>query len=165
MTSPVERGLFASRWLLLPFLATLLVGMAALLVKAGQTAFHVVTFAWGASETELALEVLSLVDATLVACLLLIVMFSGYENFVSRVDTEAHGQWPAWMTRIDFTGLKLKLMSTLAAIAAVQVLRLFIEIKEVGDREIGWSLAMLGTLVVSGLLMALSDRLAPHEDP
>ena len=154
-----EQLLFASRWLLAPFFAGLALCLVVLLIKFGLELLHVATIALSATGTQLIAEVLGLVDLTLTASLLVIVVFSGYENFVSRIDHTLHRDWPMWMGTIDFTGLKLKLMSSIVAISAVQVLRLFLALGTVSDRELWWSVSIHLLFVVSTVLLALSDRL------
>lgn len=163
----IERGLetflFASRWLMAPFYVALVVSLGALLVKAIEHTWHFITHLGAASESELILALLSLVDLTLMGSLILIVIFSGYENFVSRIDVSAHVDWPEWMGKIDFTGLKLKLLSSIVAISAIQLLRAFLDIRNTSDRDLGWQLGIHVVFVVSGLLLALTDRLSGHE--
>lgn len=165
-----EAVLFASRWLLAPFFFGLALAILALLVKFVQELAHIAVGAIGATGTQLVADILGLVDLTLTASLLIIVVFSGYENFVSRIDHSRHRDWPEWMGSIDFTGLKLKLLSSIVAISAVQLLRLFLAIATTSDRDLIWSLSIHLVFVVSSLLLALSDRIAgshatPHTPP
>jgi uncharacterized protein (TIGR00645 family) len=100
------------------------------------------------------------VDLTLTAFLIVIVIFSGYENFVSRIDAAEHQDWPEWMGKIDFTGLKLKLMSSIVAISAIQVLKAFMNVKNLSDRELMWYVVLHLVFVGSGLVLALTDRVS-----
>lgn len=154
----LENFLFASRWLLAPLFVGLALSLTVLLLKAGQVLWEIAAHAFSASETEVILHLLSLVDLTLTASLIVIVIFSGYENFVSRIDPGAHTDWPEWMAKIDFAGLKLKLVSSIIAISAIQVLRAFMEIKTTSDRDLMWYAILLMVFVVSALLMALTDK-------
>ena len=120
----LERFLFASRWLLAPFYVALVISLAILLLKTMQEIWHFVLHLPMATESEVILGVLSLIDLTFTGSLIVIVVFSGYENFVSKIDAAEHKDWPDWMGKIDFTGLKLKLMSSIVAISAIQVLKL-----------------------------------------
>ena len=155
-----ERVLLASRWLLAPFFLGLLVGLVALLVKAGQHTFHLAETMLSASESDIILGVLGLVDLTLAASLVLIIIFSGYENFIAPMRSDENSNWPTWLTRIDFTGMKLKLMASIVSISAIQLLRVFMSIGTVTDRELIFSVVLHVTFVVSGLLMALTDRMS-----
>ena len=163
---PVERALeaflFSSRWLMAPFYLALVISLVALLVKALQHTWHFVSHVMGASESELILGILSLVDLSLTGSLVLIVVFSGYENFVSRIDVSGHEDWPEWMGKIDFTGLKLKLLSSIVAISAIQLLRAFLDIRNTTDRDLYWQVGIHVVFVVSGLFLALTDRFS-HE--
>lgn len=160
-----ERTLFASRWLLAPFYAALGVGIVVLLIKLLQELVHFVLHMWEATESQIILGVLTLVDLSFTASLLIIVMFSGYENFVSKIDHSDHRDWPAWMGTIDFTGLKLKLMSSIVAISAISLLKTFMDLKATSDRELYALIGLHMVFVISGLLMALTDRIAAgHHD-
>lgn len=156
----LERFIFFSRWLLAPFYVMLVLALVGLLIKAGQETLHFVTHAVTASESDVILGVLALVDLTLTGSLIVIVIFSGYENFVSRIDVADTTDWPEWMGKIDFAGLKLKLLSSIVAISAIQVLKAFMNIKNVTDRELMWLVGIHIVFVCSGLLMALTDRWA-----
>ena len=162
----LEKFLFSSRWLLAPFYVMLVVALGVLLIKAGQETVHFVLHAITASESEVILGVLALVDLTLTGSLIVIVIFSGYENFVSKIEPGDTKDWPEWMGKIDFTGLKLKLVSSIVAISAIQVLKGFMNIKNMPDRELFWLVGIHVMFVVSGLLMALTDRFTGgHAEP
>jgi uncharacterized protein (TIGR00645 family) len=156
----LERFLFSSRWLLAPFYVALVVALAVLLVKAMQELFHFVVHVATATEADVILGVLTLVDLTLTGSLIIIVIFSGYENFVSRIEASAHKDWPEWMGKIDFTGLKLKLMSSIVAISAVQLLKSFMNVGKASDRDLAWYVGIHLVFVVSGLLLAWTDRIS-----
>ncbi len=156
----LERFLFASRWLLAPFYVMMVVALVMLLVKALQETWHFVSHAWTATEAEVILGVLALIDLTFTGSLIVIVIFSGYENFVSKIDPGAHEDWPEWMSKIDFSGLKLKLISSIVAISAIQVLKAFMNLKSISDRDLIWYVAIHLVFVGSGVLMAWTDRIA-----
>ncbi len=156
----LERFLFASRWLLAPFYVGLVVALVVLLLKAMQELVHFVLHIPGATEADVILGVLTMIDLTLTGSLIIIVIFSGYENFVSKIDAEEHKDWPDWMGKIDFTGLKLKLLSSIVAISAIQVLKVFMNLRNTSDRELMWSVAIHMVFVVSGVILALTDRIS-----
>ena len=156
----LERFLFSSRWLLAPFYAGLVLALAVLLLKALQELAHFVLNAWEATEADVILGVLTLIDLTLTGSLIIIVIFAGYENFVSKIDESTHKDWPEWMGKIDFTGLKLKLISSIVAISAIQVLKAFMNLKNVSDRDLTWHITIHLVFVVSGVILALSDRIS-----
>src|ERR1700753_1451227 len=128
----IERGLeavlFNSRWLMAPFYLGLVVSLAVLLYKFGALLFEFILHAPTAKESDIILGVLSLIDVTLTGNLVLIVVFSGYENFVSRIDAGDHPDWPEWMTKVDFAGLKQKMLASIVGVLAVQVLKAFMNI-------------------------------------
>ena len=100
-------------------------------------------------------------DLTLLGSLLVIMIFSGYQNFVSRIDPAQHADWPEWMAKTNFTGLKLKLMSSsIVAISAIQLLRAFVNVKNLTTHELAWDVGIHLVFVISGLLLALSDRVS-----
>jgi uncharacterized protein (TIGR00645 family) len=155
-----ETALFSSRWLLAPFYAGLAIGIAVLLIKFVAEVFHVVVLGFTGTEGQVILGVLTLVDLSLTGSLLVIVIFSGYENFVSKIDHSGHRDWPEWMGTIDFTALKLKLLSSIVAISAIQLLKQFMAVKTVSDRDLWWSVVIHLVFVGSSVLLALSDRIA-----
>lgn len=159
----LEKFLFSSRWLLAPFYVMLVIALGVLLLKGVQETFHFVAHAWGSNESEVILGVLALVDLTFTGSLIVIVIFSGYENFVSRIDSGQHPDWPEWMSKIDFTGLKLKLISSIVAISAIQVLKAFMNLKSISDRDLMWYVAIHMVFVLSGLIMAFSDKLGEKQ--
>ncbi|MDB5641164.1 MAG: hypothetical protein JWN07_481 [Hyphomicrobiales bacterium] len=156
----LEKFLFASRWLLAPFYVALVVSLAGLLIKAMQELFHFMTTAVVGSESDVILGVLSLIDLSLTGSLIVIVIFSGYENFVSKIDESAHRDWPEWMGKIDFTGLKLKLLSSIVAISAIQLLKSFMNVRNVSDRDLMWLVIIHVVFVSSGILLALTDKIS-----
>jgi uncharacterized protein (TIGR00645 family) len=163
----LERGLeallFASRWILAPFFAGLALALVLLFIKFVKEFLHIAGNAFHASEADIILGVLSLVDLTLTGSLLIIVIFSGYENFVSRIDHSKHQDWPAWMGTIDFTGLKLKLLSSIVAISGIQLLKQFMDLKQLtpaNERALLWYVIIHLVFVASSVLLALSDRIA-----
>lgn len=155
----IETVLFNSRWLLAPFYLALVVVLAVLLAKMGQQLLHFILSAPKATESDVILEALSLIDLTLMGSLVIIVIFSGYENFVSKIDEADHKDWPEWMGKIDFSGLKLKLLSSIVAISAIKLLSAFMKVGSYSDRELIWSVGIHVVFVVSGLLMAWTDKL------
>ena len=156
----LEKFLFSSRWLLAPFYVALVIGLVGLFVKVVQETYHFATHVMTSAESQVILAILGLIDLTLTGSLIIIVVFSGYENFVSRIEASEHSDWPEWMSKIDFTGLKLKLLSSIVAISAVQLLRAFMDIKNISDRDLMWYVALHLVFVTSGLLMALTDKLS-----
>jgi uncharacterized protein (TIGR00645 family) len=160
LENALERLLTASRWLLAPFFLGLALGIVILLIKFVQEFYHLATRAMTISEAEAILGMLSLVDLALTGALVMIVVFSGYENFVSKIDHTAHRDWPAWMGSIDFTALKIKLLGSIVAISAIQLLKQFMAVRTTPDRDLMWYVAIHVVFVISSVLLALSDRLS-----
>lgn len=157
----IEQVLFRSRWIMAPFYLGLVVALLVLLFKFGHELLHFVTHAVGATESDTILGILALVDLTLTGNLVLIVIFSGYENFVSKIDPEGHPDWPEWMTRVDFTGLKQKLLASIVAISAIQLLKAFMNLdKGMNENTLMWLVIIHVVFVGSSLVLAWSDKLS-----
>ena len=160
----IEELLFQSRWLLAPFYIGLVISLFLLLVH---FVLQLVAFVGNihvASESEVILGVLALIDLVLVGNLVLIVIFSGYENFVSRFELDSHDR-PEWMTKVDFGGLKQKLISSIVAISAIQVLKAFMNVGSYDDNKLMWLAGIHLLFLGSMLVVALSDRLAEKTKP
>ena len=156
----IQVVLFSSRWLLAPFFAALALSLFILLLKTGQHMVHLIQTAFGLTESEVVLEVLGLIDLCLTGSLVVLVIFSGYENFISRTDSTRNKSWPEWMATIDFGGLKLKLISSIVAISGIQTLRAFMDIQNESDRSLSWSVGIHLDFVLSAVLLALSERIS-----
>ncbi len=154
----MESFILMSRWLLAPFFVALVLSLLALLIKTLQQCYEFAQHFIQATESQVILEALSMVDLTLTGSLIVIVIFSGYGNFVSKIDAGRHREWPDWMSKIDFIGLKLKLMSSIVAISGIQVLRNFMDLSEIGNRDLAWSAGIHLLFVVSALMLAITDR-------
>jgi uncharacterized protein (TIGR00645 family) len=167
----LEAGLFGSRWLMAPFYVGLVAALALLMVVFFQELVHQVPILLGghAKPEDAILLALSLIDLSLAGNLVLIVIFSGYENFVSKINTGDHEDRPAWMGSVDFAGLKMKLIGSIVAISAISLLRSFLKVAENVGADFNWSPIMWQviihlTFVVSGVVMALSDWLQSRTD-
>ena len=156
----VERVLFTSRWLLAPFYLGLVAGLVLLLARFVLSAVELVMHGLAGGEDHMIVAVLGLVDLSLVANLVLMVMFSGYENFVSRMHTGDHPDRPDWIGHTGFGELKLKLMTSIVAISAIHVLEDFMNAPSLLDRDLAWRAGLHLLFVVSGVLLAMMDRLA-----
>jgi uncharacterized protein (TIGR00645 family) len=150
----------ASRWLLAPFYLGLAVSLVVLLIKFGQKIVKLVTYSLFSSGSDVIPVVLSLIDLSLIANLMLIVMFSGYENFVSRFELYDQKCKPAWMGHVGFGDLKIKLLTSIVAISAVHLLESFMNIDQTSDRELEWSIGIQITLVLTGVLLAIMNRVS-----
>jgi uncharacterized protein (TIGR00645 family) len=158
----IEALLFAGRWLMAPIYIGLLLILAALAIKFVEELVLTLPSVLSMHERDLVLFVLGLIDVALLGSLTLMVAFAGYENFVSKMHSvTGHEDRPEWMGHIDFSGLKLKLISSIVAISAIHLLRSFLNVSAISKEDIGWQLAIHIGFVVSGVLLALMDRLSP----
>ena len=157
----LEAALFASRWLMAPFYIGLVFGLVALLVVFLRELVEQLAHLPAMTGEDGILMALSLIDMSLAGNLMLIVIFSGYENFVSKLDTGDMEERPAWMGKVDFSGLKLKLISSIVAISAIALLRTFMKIgtAPLDPAELKWRIFVHLTFVTSGVLLALMDYL------
>lgn len=158
-----ENYLFFSRWLLAPFFVILSLSLVALLIKASKKLLDVVQLLTRASDYErITPAILSLIDATLIGALVVIVILSVYGNFVLSFGAE--DAWPAWLHKIDFTQLKLTLLTTIVAISAIRLLEAFMDVEELSDRELYFYMGIHLTFVGSTLVLAIVDRLTSHRE-
>jgi uncharacterized protein (TIGR00645 family) len=155
----IETVIFNSRWLLAPFYLGLIVCLFLLLIHFVKQLIEFVVHIHAASEADVILGVLGLIDVTFTGNLIVIVIFSGYENFVSRIETGDHDK-PKWMAKVDFGGLKQKLMTSIVAISAIQVLKAFMNIDRMGSTTtLGWLVGIHVVFLGSLLVLAIVDRL------
>ena len=156
-----EQGLFAARWLMAPMYLGLVVSLAMLTVVFCRELAYYAPQVLTMSSDKAILVILTLIDLTLAANLLLIVLFSGYENFVSKLDIEDGEDRPSWMGTVDFSGLKMKLIASIVAISAIHLLKQFMEIGKteapVDQDALLWLVVIHIVFVTSGVLMALMD--------
>ena len=156
--SLLERLLFASRWLLAPLYLGLVGAIVVLLWYFGVEFLHLlaVLIHGGGS---VVVSVLSLVDLVLVANLLIIIIFAGYENFVSKIDTGDNEDRPDWMGHVDFAGLKMKLIGSIIAISGIDLLKAFVAVGDTNNEQLAWKVGIHVTFVFSGLMFAIMDWL------
>ena len=167
-----ERMLFRSRWLMAPFYLGLAVALVMLLAVFLRELAYYVPKAFVVGEAmpsnDAILAVLTLVDLSLAGNLLLIVMFSGYENFVSKLDLDGETDRPPWMGTVDFSGLKMKLIASIVAISGIQLLKTFMNIGKpdypLDEAAMMWGVIIHLTFVASGVLLALMDWLTAKTD-
>jgi uncharacterized protein (TIGR00645 family) len=152
---------FSSRWLVAPFLLGLIFGLAVLLFKFVIKLADFVVQVRGADISDTIVGVLSLVDLTLVANLIVIVICSSYENFLSPIDYAKHPNWPHGLVKIGFSGLKQKLLGSIVAIAAVNVLEWFTNIEHQADSvKLAWVVGILLAFAIAMLVLAIADRVS-----
>jgi uncharacterized protein (TIGR00645 family) len=164
--SRFERLLFATRWILAPVYFGLSLALLALGVKFFQEVFHVVLHIWTVKETDIILAILALIDMVLVASLVVMVMFSGYENFVSRIDIDAATEKLGWLGKLDAGTLKLKVAASIVAISSIHLLRAFMNAPQIPNDKLMWYVIIHLTFVVSAVMMGILDKIAfsAHRD-
>ncbi|HKQ13275.1 MAG TPA: TIGR00645 family protein [Steroidobacteraceae bacterium] len=167
MERTIEKLLFASRWILAPVYLGLSLALVALGVKFFMELFHLLTEVFAQSEAELVLVLLGLVDMVLVGSLIVMVMFSGYENFVSALDVDQGGEKLSWLGKLDANSLKLKVASSIVAISSIHLLRRFMEaddlIREGRESALMWFVIIHLTFVVSAVMMGVLDRITSSQ--
>ena len=162
MEKTVESLLYASRWLLAPIYVGLSLALLALGIKFFQEAFHVLPAVLGTPEADLVLVVLSLVDIALVGGLLVMVMLSGYENFVSRIDIREGMEKLDWLGKLDSGSLKQKVAASIVAISSIHLLKAFMNAPQIANDKLMWYVIIHLTFVVSALGMAVVDKMNQH---
>ncbi|WP_191062505.1 TIGR00645 family protein [Geminicoccus harenae] len=155
----LERLMFASRWLMAPFYLGLIVALLMLLYTFLLETAHFVAGIHQMKETDVILMVLTLIDLSLAGNLVLIVIFSGYENFVSRIDVVDEDR-PPWMGTVDFGGLKLKLIASIVAISGIHLLKSFMNVSTMSPTNLRWMVTIHMVFVLSGVLLAVMDWVA-----
>ena len=164
MTKPTietrfERGLFASRWLMAPMYLGLVVSLAMLLVTFLKEIAYYAPQVLTMTPDQTILAILTLIDLSLAANLLLIVLFSGYENFVSQLDINEGKEKLSWLGKMDATSLKNKVAASIVAISSIHLLRVFMDAKNVPDNKLMWYVIIHLTFVLSAFVMGYLDRL------
>lgn len=158
-----ENVIFQSRWLLAPLYLGLVLSILVLLGKFVKEFLHLLPMVVSGDSGNVIVGVLSLVDIVMIANLLVLIIFAGYENFVSIIETEDHQDRPEWMGHVTFSDLKIKLIGSIVAISGIELLKAFMNIKAYSDGELAWKVGLHLMFVVSGVLFALMDKLS-HKD-
>lgn len=158
----IERGLFASRWMMAPMYLGLALALVVLVWIFLMELARFVMIIPFMTVNDAILGVLALIDLSLAANLLLIVIFSGYENFVSRMDLADHEDRPDWQGEVDFSALKLKLVASIVAISGIHLLKVFMDVSQYDPQQIRWMVIIHLVFVISGVLLAAMDWIANH---
>jgi len=159
MEAAIEKLLYASRWVLAPLYLGLSLALVLLTLKFFQEAIHFFPLVFSASESDLVLVILSLVDLSLVGGLVVMVMLSGYENFVSRIDIEDGEEKLSWLGKMDAGSLKQKVAASIIAISSIHLLKKFMDASEIENDKLMWYVIIHLTFVVSAIGMAWVDRM------
>ena len=158
MDAIVERIMYASRWLLAPIYIGLSLALVALGIKFFQEIFHVLPHVIQIGEADLVLVVLSLIDIALVAGLIIMVMFTSYENFVSRIDLSGDTEKLSWLGTLDTNTLKSKVAASIVAISSIHLLKIFVNAANVENDKLLWYVLIHLTFVISAVAMGLLDK-------
>jgi uncharacterized protein (TIGR00645 family) len=161
----VEKALFASRWILAPIFLGLSLALIGLGIKFFQEAFHVVVHALSMDEADLVLRVLAMIDIALVGSLIVMVMFSGYENFVSTIDAKGTDTL-GWLGKMDSGTLKLKVAASIVAISSIHLLQKFMDAESIPNDKLMWYTILHMAFVLSAVLLGVLDKMsfAKHRD-
>jgi uncharacterized protein (TIGR00645 family) len=157
-----EQLMYASRWILAPIYASLSLALLAIFIKFFQELWHFLPHLFETAESDLVLTLLSLIDLTLVASLIVIVMFSGYENFVSRLDLSENTEKLDWLGTHDYGSLKMKVASSIVAISSIHLLKVFMNINATSNDKLMWYVIIHLTFVISAVLMGYLDKITKH---
>ena len=158
-----ERCLFAARWLAAPIYVGLVIALGVLLVMLVKYVVIIVGHVPTANLHDAVIAILSLIDLALISNLVLIVLFTGYDSFISRLDVADHEDRPAWLGKVDFSGLKLKLFASIVAITGIELLKAFMDLSEAGkanERTLVWLVVIHVVFLITTIGAAFSQWLA-----
>jgi len=158
----IERGMYASRWLLAPLYFGLSLTVLALVLKFFQELAHILPHVFQIAETDLVLTILSLIDMALVGGLLVMVMLSSYENFVSQLDIAEDAEKLGWLGKMDSTSLKNKVAASIVAISSIHLLKIFMNAANIDNEKLLWYVVLHMTFVASAFAMGILDKLTKH---
>jgi uncharacterized protein (TIGR00645 family) len=158
----LERSMYAMRWVLAPIYLGLSLALVALGVKFFQEVLHLLPIIFSVTETDLVLVVLSLIDMALVGGLIVMVMFSGYENFVSQLDVSENTEKLSWLGKLDTSSLKNKVAASIVAISSIHLLKIFMNAVNIADNKLLWYVIIHLTFVASAVAMGLLDSKTRH---
>ena len=152
--------MYASRWILAPVYLGMSLALFALFIKFFQEIYHFLPHILEIDESTLILNLLTLIDLTLVGSLIVIVMFSGYENFVSQMDIGEDTEKLDWLGSHDYGSLKMKVAASIVAISSIHLLKIFMNIQETDNDKLLWYVLIHLTLVLSALFMGYLDKIS-----
>jgi len=160
--SKLEKALYAARWLLAPIYLGLSLALILLSIKFFQEAFHLFPLILDTSESDMVLVILSLVDMSLVGGLIIMVMLSGYENFVSRINIADGEEKLSWLGKLDSGSLKQKVAASIVAISSIHLLQKFMNAEHIDNDKLMWFVILHITFVLSAIGMAWVDKMNQH---
>lgn len=158
-----EKMLYAARWVMAPVYIGLSLVLLALAIKFFQEVFHILPNIFTIKEVDLVLVTLSLIDISLVGGLIVMVMFSGYENFVSKIDVDEHSERLSWLGKMDTSSLKNKVAASIVAISSIHLLKVFMNAQSIADEKIKWYMFLHITFVGSAFVMGYLDKITKKD--
>lgn len=159
----LENSMYAARWLLAPIYFGLSLALLALTLKFFQEVWHILPYVFEKTEAQLILVLLSLIDMSLVGGLLVMVMISGYENFVSQLDIDEGKEKLSWLGKMDSGSLKMKVAASIVAISSIHLLRVFMDAPNIDNSKIMWYVILHMTFVISAFAMGYLDKMTKHD--
>lgn len=154
----IEKTMYRSRWLLAPIYLGLTLALLALGIKFFQEVFHLVPHVIEMTEADMILVVLSLIDIAMVGGLIVMVMMSGYENFVSQLDVDENEEKLSWLGKMDTSSLKMKIAASIVAISSIHLLKIFMNATNIDNDKLLWYVIMHLTFVASAFAMGALDK-------
>jgi len=159
----IERFMYSSRWLLAPIYVGLSLTLLALGIKFFQELIHTIPMIFDMAEADLVLVILSLIDVALVGGLIVMVMLSSYENFVSQLDIGEEAEKLSWLGTMDAASLKAKVASSIVAISSIHLLKLFMNAANTPNDKLMWYVIIHLTFVASAFAMGYLDKITKHD--
>lgn len=156
----LEQSMYKSRWLLAPFYVGIIAANVLLLIKFIKEFIKLVPIVIEGEGGQVMVGILSLIDIVLVANLIVIIVFAGYETFVSKIDTKGHEDRPDWMGKVGFSDLKMKVIGSIVAISAIELLKSFVNLSAISSEHLAWKVGIHLTFVLSGIGFAVMDRIS-----
>ena len=163
MERVIEQLMYRSRWLLAPIYLGLSLALIGLAIKFFQEAAHLLLHVFSMAEADLVLVVLSLIDMAMVGGLIVMVMMSGYENFVSTLDVAEGEEKLSWLGKMDSSSLKMKVAASIVAISSIHLLKIFMNAQHIGNDKLLWYTIIHMTFVLSAFAMGILDRLSKQQ--
>jgi uncharacterized protein (TIGR00645 family) len=158
----IETLMYRSRWLLAPIYLGLSVAVLALGIMFFRELFHLLVEIPTIAEANMVLLILSLIDLAMVGGLLVMVMMSGYENFVSQLDIGENEEKLNWLGKMDSSSLKAKIAASIVAISSIHLLKVFMGVKNYSDMQLMWYVLIHMTFVASAFAMGYLDKITKH---
>lgn len=153
----IEGALYRARWLLAPLYLGLSLALLALGIKFFQEAAHLLLHVLDLSESQMILHLLSMIDMAMVGGLIVMVMMSGYENFVSQLDINENHEKLSWLGKMDSSSLKGKIAASIVAISSIHLLKIFMDVKNIDNDKLKWYVLLHLTFVISAFAMGYLD--------